>query len=99
MSPSSVPKQGFGFFVEQMDDECVLYRLGAQKAIHLNESAALIWRLCDGSRTLQEITDLLKAEYPTSEPEVAADVGDTIDLLHREGALLEVSNSNAAAAP
>jgi hypothetical protein len=58
------------------------------KAIHLNETATVIWKLCDGSRTVQEIIDLLKKEYPGSELAVATDVREAIELLVSEGALL-----------
>jgi pyrroloquinoline quinone biosynthesis protein D len=89
MTPQTVPKQAFGFFVEEMEDENLLYRLGGHKAIHLNDTATLIWKLCDGSRTVQDIIDLLTKEYPGSETAVAADVQEAIELLASEGALLE----------
>jgi pyrroloquinoline quinone biosynthesis protein D len=91
MTPQTIPKQAFGFFVEEMEGENLLYRLGGHKAIHLNDTATVIWKLCDGSRTVQEIIDLLKIEYPGSEIVVAADVREAIELLVSEGALLEVS--------
>ena len=93
MTPDSIPKQAFGFFVEEMDGENLLYRLGAHKAIHLNESATVIWKLCDGSRNLQDIIDVLKGEYPGSEAAVETDVSEAIELLVREGALLELSHT------
>ena len=93
MTPSSIPKQAFGFFVEELDGENLLYRLGAHKAIHLNDSATLIWRLCDGTRTVQEISDLLKGQYPGSENAVASDVAEAIGLLVSEGAVLETSGA------
>jgi pyrroloquinoline quinone biosynthesis protein D len=93
MTPSCVPKQAFGFFVEEMEGENLLYRLGTHKAIHLNETATLIWKLCDGSRTVQDIVDLLKQEFPDSEADIAVDVREAVELLAGEGALLEVSNT------
>jgi pyrroloquinoline quinone biosynthesis protein D len=93
MTPQTVPKQAFGFFVEEMDGENLLYRLGGHKAIHLNDTATVIWKLCDGSRTVQDIIDLLKKEYPRSEAAVAADVREAVELLVSEGALLEVGNA------
>jgi pyrroloquinoline quinone biosynthesis protein D len=93
MTPSSIPKQAFGFFVEELDGENLLYRLGAHKAIHLNDSATLIWRLCDGTRTVQQISDLLKGQYPGSENAVASDVAEAIELLVSEGAVLETSGA------
>ena len=93
MTPTSVPKQAFGFFVEEMEGENLLYRLGTHKAIHLNETATLIWKLCDGSRTVQDIIDLLKKEFLDSEADIALDVREAVELLVKEGALLEVSNT------
>jgi|SRR5262245_55214703 len=90
MTPRTVPKQAFGFFVEEMEGENLLYRLGGHKAIHLNDTATVIWKLCDGSRTVADIIDLLTNEYPGSETAVAADVQEAIELLVSEGALLEV---------
>jgi pyrroloquinoline quinone biosynthesis protein D len=91
MTPQTVPKQAFGFFVEEMEGENLLYRLGGHKAIHLNDTATVIWKLCDGSRTVEDIIGLLAKEYPGSETAVAADVREAIELLVSEGALLEVS--------
>jgi pyrroloquinoline quinone biosynthesis protein D len=90
MTPETVPKQAFGFFVEEMEGENLLYRLGGHKAIHLNDTATVIWKLCDGSRSVQGIIDLLKNEYPGAEAAVAADVREAIEMLVGEGALLEV---------
>jgi pyrroloquinoline quinone biosynthesis protein D len=90
MTPQTVPKQAFGFFVEEMEGENLLYRLGGHKAIHLNDTATVIWKLCDGSRTIEDIIRLLAKEYPGSETAVAADVREAIELLVSEGALLEV---------
>ena len=90
MTPQTVPKQAFGFFVEEMEGENLLYRLGGHKAIHLNDTATVIWKLCDASRTVEDIIGLLAKEYPGSEIAVAADVREAIELLVNEGALLEV---------
>ncbi len=89
MGPNSVLKQANGFFAEDMEGETLLYRLGAHKAIHLNQSAAVIWTLCDGNRTVQNIVDLLLKEYPGSEPDISSDVLRAVDALVKEGALLE----------
>jgi len=92
MTGQTVPKQAFGFFVEEMEGENLLYRLGGHKAIHLNETATVIWKLCDGSRTVEDIIALLAKEYPGSETAVAADVREAVELLVSEGALLELGS-------
>ena len=86
------PKQAFGFFIEEMDDESVIYRLGAHKAIYLNSTAAAIWRMSDGSRTVQDLVDFLKAEYPEDAGAILGDVTEAVNLLSREGAVILSSN-------
>jgi hypothetical protein len=91
MKPDVPLKHSFGYFVEEMDGECLLYRLGAHKAIHLNETASLIWKLCDGTRSIQDIVAFLGQQYPDSRDDLSADVGEAVEMLIREGALLDAS--------
>jgi hypothetical protein len=97
MTPQTVPKQAFGFFVEEMESENLLYRLGSHKAIHLNDTATVIWKLCDGSRTIQDVMDLLMSQYPDAQTAVGADVREAIALLVSEGALLDPGAAAPAA--
>jgi coenzyme PQQ biosynthesis protein PqqD len=99
MKALSIPKPAFGVFVEEMDGETLLYRLGAHKAIHLNEMAAVIYRLCDGTRTVQEIIDVLRDQYPASEADIPADVTSALDMLAAEGAVLDAATSQAKTSP
>ena len=55
------------------------------KAIYLNGTAALVWKLCDGTRTVDDIAALLTENF--SEPHVAHDVRQAIETLVREGIL------------
>ncbi len=82
-----IPIQRRGFQLEELDGETLLYRHSLKKLIYLNESAASIWRLCDGKRTAREIANLLTDVYPEAGDIVAAEVADAIDSLVREGAL------------
>jgi coenzyme PQQ biosynthesis protein PqqD len=91
MKPDVPLKHSFGYFVEEMDGECLLYRLGAHKAIHLNETASLIWKLCDGTRSMQDIVAFLGQEYPDSRDDLSTDVREAVEMLIREGALLDAS--------
>ncbi len=55
--------------------------------IYCNQTGALIWRLCDGTRTVDEITEILSAAYPEARDTIATDVPETIQLLATRGAL------------
>ena len=87
MKADIVPKRSAGVFIEEIEGENLIYRLGTHQAIHLNETATVIFKLCDGSRSVQQVIDLLAAEYPIAEADVTTDVLDAVDLLVREGVL------------
>jgi len=65
-----------------MDSESLLYCHEKMMMVYLNESAAVIWRLCDGQRTVGQIVDVLKSAYPLSH-QMDAEVCDTIQQFVR----------------
>ena len=81
------PKQCKGFLVERMDGEVVLLHPGRNIIIHSNETAALIWQLCDGVHTVNEIVAILAGAYPDARAQIAAEVPVTIQKLRAQGAL------------
>lgn len=68
-----------------LDGEAVLVlpRLGKVKV--LNEVGARIWQLCDGSRTIQQIADVIQSEYQADQAEAAADTLAFIADLSSQG--------------
>ena len=81
MADLRIPVQRYTFVLEEMDDEALLYHEGLKKTIYLNETAAVIWKLCDGERTIQDIIDLLNQAYADSGDRVDADVAEAIASL------------------
>jgi hypothetical protein len=81
--PTRVPH----FSLERLDNEILLYHPGLTKAIQLNETAALVWELCDGKRSLKDINTLLGDAFPDQADEIRQDVGAVVDRLAAEGAL------------
>jgi hypothetical protein len=51
--------------VETVGDELVLYDQDRDRAHALNRTAALVWRHCDGQRTIAELAALLRDELGT----------------------------------
>lgn len=81
------PKQCAGFLIEKMDGEMVLFHPARNIIIHSNETAALIWQMCDGNNTVQDIVDILSGAYPDARAQIAKDVPETIQKLRAQGAL------------
>ncbi len=57
-----------GLLVEELDGELLIYDEQSDSACRLNAAAALVWRSCDGTRT---VSDLVEA--------VAPQLGDVAD--------------------
>jgi hypothetical protein len=55
--------------------------------MYCNSTASLIWGLCDGQRTVQDIIALLSAAYEPAAAAVAADVEATLNQFHQQGAI------------
>ncbi|MBI4639864.1 MAG: PqqD family protein [Candidatus Tectomicrobia bacterium] len=51
-----------GLVVQELPDETVVYDLKRHRAHCLNQTAALVWRHCDGQTTVAEIALLMQSE-------------------------------------
>ena len=80
MDPSSKPKQKPGYRLEMLDNEFLLYHLSETTILYCNQTASLIWQLCDGRHTVKEIRILLSEAYPESAETVVADVNEVLRL-------------------
>ena len=77
-----------GLVVQEMPDEVLVYDLNNNKAHCLNDSAAFVWRNCDGSNSA---ADIVREFESSSKGTVTEDfVWLAIDQLHDNG-LLESS--------
>lgn len=81
------PVQKPGYQLETIDNELLLYHPAETKVMYCNESASLIWQLCDGQHTVQEIIDLLIEAYPTAAGDIANDVQETVQQFLDHGAI------------
>jgi hypothetical protein len=73
------PKSIADFQLEEIDGEVLLYSPKATRSIYLNPSASLIWRLCTGEFSTQEIIDSLKEQFPEETDTIADDVVTTLN--------------------
>ena len=87
MSQQSTPRRKPDYRLEQIDDELLLYHPGQTQILYCNQTASLIWHLCDGRLTAQEIIDLLRAAFPDAHQTIAADVTTTLQQFQQYGAI------------
>jgi hypothetical protein len=90
MELSCKPRQALDFRLEQLDGELLLYHPGQTTIMYCNPTASLIWGLCDGQRSVQDIIALLSAAYEQAGAAVAADVEATLEQFYQHGAIVYV---------
>jgi hypothetical protein len=72
------PKRRDDIRSEDVQHETVLYDPGRGQAVYLNETAALVWKLCDGHRSVAEMAELLTREMADTTGGIAKDVADVV---------------------
>lgn len=64
--------------LERLDKEILLYHPARTQVLYLNETASMIWSLCDGTRTRDDITALLVEAFPEQESTIGTEVDLTL---------------------
>ena len=78
MDPDFKPKRRSDVRSEDVQHETVLYDPTRGQAVYLNETAAVVWKLCDGTRTVAEMAELLAKEMGDTSGSIARDVADVV---------------------
>jgi len=104
IDPDWIPKPAADVKAEVIEGEVLLYHPAQTRAVYLNPSAALIWSLCDGQRSVREIIGLIAEGYPDSKPNLAEDVLATLGQLRDNRVLIvaggaPATGSHAGSAP
>ncbi len=87
MPESNKPRRKPDYRIEMIDDELLLFHPAQTKILYCNETASLIWQLCDGQHTPQEITALLAAAFPEAADAMADDVTATLRQFSQHDAI------------
>lgn len=82
-----IPKKTPGVQIETFGDGVLLYREAAREAAYLNNSAAVIWALCDGNNSLGDIEDTLVKAYPDEKGSILQDIESTLEKLMQNDAI------------
>ena len=87
MAAINKPVRNPEYRLEEMDNEVLLFNPQDLLVLYLNESASIIWQLCDGQRTIHQIAELITGAYPEAAASILADVEETIKLFTDQGAV------------
>ena len=67
--------------MEELDDEVLLYNPTNNKTLYINKSASVIWQLCNGDQTVDEIINMIQDAYPSDDEGLRQDILDTLNSL------------------
>lgn len=81
---SEHPRRKAAYRLEELDGELLIYHPTATNVVYCNQTASLIWQLCDGTRTPAEISALLSAAYPDAADSMPTDVAATLRTLTQQ---------------
>ena len=82
-----IPVPSPDYRLAALDNEILLYHPTRTRMLHLNASASVVWQLCDGRRTIADITTLLQEAFPGDPEGVGRDVEAALGELEAEDAV------------
>ena len=80
MDLGKYPKKKQDYILEQEEGEIIVFHPSSARSFYLNESASVIWEMCDGDRRVSDIIAELSSAYPEQASELEKDVVETIQL-------------------
>jgi len=89
MNPITIPNPVPGFQTQTLDGEIVLLHPINSTILHINQTGALVWQLCNGLRSVAEIVIILSEAYPEAREQIERDVPKVIYELAAQGALFK----------
>lgn len=81
MNNSVVYKQAENCLLEDMDGEMLLYNPENATTLHLNAPSIIVWELCDGKRSVEQIIATVKEAYPEQAGQIADDIINVVEDL------------------
>jgi len=73
---------------EDMDGEILVYSPSLATTLHLNGPSAIVWGLCTGQHSIEDMIEALCEVYPEQAEQVRIDVIDVIRDLAERGFLI-----------
>ncbi len=87
MTLRQIPQQRKDFYMEILDGEAFLYHLSDTRILYCNQTAVLVWQLCNGKRSGEEVTTILQEAFPEAGDTVAVDVEEALQQFTEHKAL------------
>ena len=72
---------------KEIDGEILLHDTTNGSVHHLNLVAGMVWRLCDGTKNTEAITDEIAKAFQKSPAEIASDIEEVLVSFKNKGLL------------
>lgn len=82
---NSRPKAKQNITAADIEGEVVAYSPQPGKGYHLNETAAWLWKHCDGKLSVDELVARMRQEFDCGQADVSADIDKTLQELLESG--------------
>lgn len=87
MNQNDIPVQVSDHILEELDGQLMIFDEGSGRIVEVNQTAALIWQLCDGKRTIVQLSDQVAEAYPDSADQIRKDIPLIVQQLEELGVL------------
>lgn len=87
MHNNVIPKRDPDCLLEQIGNDYQIRHRDKATAIFINSTAALLWELFDGSRTVGDTKQMLQQAYPDAVDTINEDVDEALAMLCKHQAL------------
>lgn len=87
MDDNAYPIVNKNFISESFENEILLYTESDTKAVYLNETAYLVWKMCEDRKRIGDIITLLEETYPDQQEQIRPDVLEALRTLSEIGAV------------
>lgn len=78
---------------EDMDGETLVYNPSLATTLHLDQPSTIVWGLCTGEHSVEEIIESVCELYPDQAKQVRNDIIDVVNELVGKGFLVEAQSS------
>ncbi len=86
-TPLAHPQQRPDILQTTLDDKILVYDPDGMTAVALNETASVIWQLCNGERSVASIVEILQQAYPEAAATMAREVDEGLVALMSHGVI------------
>jgi hypothetical protein len=89
------PRRKDGVVLRNLSDDAILYDPATKKAHVLNKTSLLIWNLCTGDVSLDEIEKSIRSQFMIDDDsDVRMDIEETVTKFSAEGLVLLQADPN-----